>query len=117
MHKFIVFVLFSCLFMIGCVAGEANRYYLKEKLPVKKISEVEVLREKPTRPYIVIADFQASQATVKHLQKRASEIGADAVIITCTGGWYSTSEVWAEKDRYSNSCTGLIGTAIKYKTK
>ncbi|MCX5698820.1 MAG: hypothetical protein NTX01_03900 [Candidatus Omnitrophica bacterium] len=117
MKQFIAFILLICLFLTGCVAGEANRYYLKEKLPAKKINEVEVLKEKPARPYIVIADFQASQASFKHLQKRASEIGADAVIVTCTGGSYSTSEIWAEKDRYSNTCTGFIGTAIKYKTE
>lgn len=90
---------------------------MKEKLPAKDIKEVEVLREAPPRPYIVIADFQASQVTVKHMQKRAAEIGADAVIVTPTGGWYSHSEIWAENDKYSNSYTGLIGTAIKYKTE
>ncbi|MBM3254187.1 MAG: hypothetical protein FJZ16_08035 [Candidatus Omnitrophica bacterium] len=117
MKKFIVF-LCICLFLDGCATtGEANRYYLKEKLPPKNINEVEVLKEKPTRPYIVIADFQASYATVKHMRKRAAEIGADAVIVTHTGGWYSYDEVWAENDRYSNSYTELIGTAIKYKTE
>lgn len=117
MRQLIAFILFICLFLTGCVVNEANRYYLKEKLPAKDIKEVEVLREAPSRPYIVIADLQASQASFKYLQKRAAEIGADAVIVTCTGGSYSTSEIWAEKDRYSNSCTGFIGTAIKYKTE
>ena len=115
MKQFRALILFICLFLAGCVAGEANRYYLKEKLPAKDIKEVEVLREAPSQPYIVIADLQASQVSFKYLQKRAAEIGADAVIVTCTGGSYSTSEVWAENDRYSNSCTGFIGTAIKYK--
>jgi len=117
MRNFTLIILFICLFLAGCVAGEANRYYLKDKLPAKEINEVEVLYDKPTKPYIVIADFQASQASFRHLQKRASEIGADAVIVTCTGGSYSTSEIWAQEDRYSNSCTGFIGTAIKYKTE
>ena len=115
MKQFIVFILFICLFLTGCVAGEANRYYLKEKLPAKGIKEVEVLREAPSRPYIVIADLQASRATVKHMQKRAAEIGADAVIVTPVGGWYSRSEIWAGNDQYSNSYSRLIGTAIKYK--
>lgn len=117
MKQFIVFILFISFFLTGCVAGEANRYYLKEKLPVKNIKEVEVLWESPKRPYIVIADLQASQATVKYMQKRAAEIGADAVIVTITGGWYSRDEVWAGEDRYSDSYTGIIGTAIKYKTE
>ena len=117
MQKFIVLVLFTCLFLAGCVTNEANRYYLKEKLPAKDIKEVEVLKAAPTRPYIVIADLQASQASFRYLQKRAAEIGADAVIVACTGGSYSTSETWAENDRYQNTCTGFIGTAIKYKTE
>ena len=115
MQKFIVLVLFTCLFLAGCVTNEANRYYLKEKLPAKDIKEVEVLKAAPTRPYIVIADLQASQASFRYLQKRAAEIGADAVIVTPTGGWYSQGEVWAGNDQYSNSYTGLVGTAIKYK--
>ncbi|NQS89691.1 hypothetical protein HQ584_07890 [Patescibacteria group bacterium] len=117
MKQYIVFILLICLFLAGCVTGEANRLYLKERLPAKDISEVEVWWEAPTRPYIVIADFQASYATAKHMQKRAAEIGADAVILTLTGGWYSESEVWADSDRYSDTGTGIIGTAIKYKTE
>ena len=102
-------------FLAGCVAGEANRYYLKERLPAKKISEVEVLRGEPKKDYVVIADFQASQASFKHMQRRAAEIGADAVIVTPAGGRYSESEIWAEDDRYSDTYTRLIATAIKYK--
>ena len=117
MNKSIAFFIFICLFITGCVTGEANRYYLREKLPAKNINEVEVLKGKPSRPYIVIADFQASQITIKQMQKRAAEIGADAVIVIPTGGWYSRDEVWADNDRYSNSYSGLIGTAIKYKTE
>ncbi|MFA5093136.1 MAG: hypothetical protein WC543_04275 [Candidatus Omnitrophota bacterium] len=109
-------LLFIC-FLAGCVTNEANRYYLKEQLPPKNVSEVEVLQAVPKRPYMVIADLQASGASFDYLQKRAAEAGADAVIVTCTGGSYSTSEIWAEKDRYSNSCTGFIGTAIKYRTE
>jgi len=116
MRKIIVFFIFTCLFLTGC-AIEAHRYYLKEKLPAKNIKEVDVLWEAPVRPYVVIADLQASNTTVKCIQKRAAEIGADAVIVTLTGGHYSESEIWAGNDRYSNTYTGLIGTAIKYKTE
>jgi hypothetical protein len=100
---------------IGCMSDEANRSYLDVKLPAKQISEVDVLRESPTRPYTVIADFQANNATIKHMRKRAAEVGADAVIIVAVGGYYSNKEVWASEDRYSNSFNRLIGTAIKYK--
>jgi len=104
------------LFLAGCATDEANRYYLTEKLPPKDIKDVEVLRKAPVRPYIVIADFQASNVSAKYMQERAAEIGADAVIVTPTGGWYSASEVWAGSDTYSNSYTGMVATAIKYKT-
>jgi hypothetical protein len=105
------------LCVIGCVEDEANRYYLKEKLPPKNVKAVEVLREKPQRPFIVIADFQARNASFEYMQKRAAEIGADAVIVVPAGGWYSQNEVWAGKDEHSSSYTRLIGTAIKYETK
>jgi hypothetical protein len=90
---------------------------LKERLPAKKISEVEVLREEPQRPYIVVADFQAKNASFKHMRKRAADIGADAVIIVPAGGWYSRDEIWADTDKQSNSYSRLIGTAIQYKTE
>jgi hypothetical protein len=106
----------------GCISDEANRYYLKEKLPPKNIKDVAVLREKPNQPFIVIADFQAcngswGKVTDKYMQKRAAEIGADAVIVVPAGGWYSQDEVWAGKDQHSNSYTRLMGTAIKYEDK
>ena len=110
---FLIFVIVT----FGCISDEANRYYLKERLPAKKISEVEVLREEPQQPYIVIADFQAKNASFKHMQKRAADIGADAVIVVPAGGYYSTNEVWADKDKQSNTYSRLIGTAIKYKTE
>ena len=84
---------------------------------LKNIDQVEVLHEEPQQPYIVIADFQAKGASIKHMRKRAAEIGADAVIIVHAGGWYSRSEIWADKDKQSNSYNRLIGTAIQYKTK
>ncbi|MBN1392619.1 MAG: hypothetical protein JW947_07430 [Sedimentisphaerales bacterium] len=119
----IVFVFLFC--ESGCVSDEANRYYLKEKLPPKNINDVAILRDKPQRPYTVIADFQAKNGTFlffvtpvepKHMQKLAAEVGADAVIIVYTGGWYSWDETRAGGESQSNSYTGMVGTAIKYKT-
>jgi hypothetical protein len=110
----------------GCVRDEANRCYLKEQLPPKQGSEVQILREAPQRPYTVIADLQAGRTyfwifewdtSPKYMQKRAAEVGADAVIVVSAGGDYSRSEVWAGKDRHSNSQNRMLGTAIKYKTE
>ena len=118
LRKFKMIGIIAFLFyQIGCISDEANRYYLKEKLPPKKTSEVEVLREEPQQPYIVVADFQARNASIKHMQRRAAEIGADAVIVVPLGGWYSEDEIWADKDRHSSSYSRLAGTAIKYKTE
>jgi len=102
---------------IGCVSDEANRYYLKENLPAKNINDVEILRGKPQRPFIVVADFQAKNASFEYMRKRAAEIGADAVIIVPLGGWYSRGEIWAGRDTHSDSYSSLVGTAIKYKTE
>jgi hypothetical protein len=110
-------VVIFLLSVVGCVSDEANRYYLQETLPAKKTSEVEVLKTAPTKPYIVVADFQAVNASPEYMRKRAAEIGADAVIIVPVGGWYSRNEVWAGKDRHSDSYSRLLGTAIKYKTE
>ncbi len=105
------------IFEIGCISDEANRYYLKETLPAKKINDVEVLRTEPQQPYIVIADFQARNASIKHMRKMAADVGADAVIVVPLGGWYSKDEIWADKDRHSSSYSRLTATAIKYKTE
>ena len=119
-----IFIVLLC--EIGCVSDEANRYYLKEKLPPKNVKDVEVLREKPQRPYIVVADFQASNGSFlffvfpvspERMQKMAAKVGTDAVILVPAGGWYSRDEVWAGKDTHSNSYSTLLGTAIKYKTE
>jgi len=120
-YKILVIVMLL-LCGIGCISDEANRCYLNEKLPPKQVSEVQILYEAPQRPYTVIADFQASNGFLfavspKHMQKRAAEVGADAVIVVPVGGYYSRDEVWAGKDRHSNSYSRLIGTAIKYKTE
>jgi hypothetical protein len=117
-RKFVMLgVLVFLFFQIGCMSDEANRCYFEGKFPPKQVSEVQVLRQAPQKPYIVIADFQANNASIKHMQKRAAEVGADAVIVVPVGGHYSTDEVWAGKDRYSDSYSRLIGTAIKYKTE
>ena len=118
LQKFILISTFVLLFcVIGCISGEANRYYLKETLPAKEIDDVEVLRTEPQQPYIVIEDFQAHNDSIQHMLKRAAEVGADALIVVPLGGWYSEAEIWADKDRYSNSYSRLAGTAIKYKTE
>lgn len=113
----ILSVLIFLLFQFGCMSDEANRCYFKGKFPPREVSEVQVLHEAPQKPYIVIADFQANNASIKHMRKRAAEVGADAVIVVSAGGNYSRDEVWAGEDRYSDSYIRLIGTAIKYKTE
>jgi hypothetical protein len=105
------------LFQIGCMSDEANRCYFEGKFPPKKASEVQILREAPQKPYTVIADFQANNASFNHMQKRAAEVGADAVIVVPVGGNYSRDEVWASKDRFSDSYRRIIGTAIKYNAE
>ena len=117
------------LFQFGCVYDEANRCYLNEQLPPKKTTEVKILHEAPQQPYTVIADLQAGNTYFwflvtwvwatppSYMQKRAAEVGADAVIVVSAGGDYSKNEVWAGKDRHADSQSRMLGTAIKYKTE
>ncbi len=115
--KIVVAALFcgSIALTSACMSDEANRYYGQITYPPKSVEEVEVLQHEPSRPFVVIADFQARNATVKHMRKRAAEIGADAVIVVPVGGRYSEAEVWADTDRYATTYTRLLGTAIRYR--
>jgi len=108
-------ILCGGLFLSGCATDAANRYYLSETLPPKNVEEVAVLREEPLRPYDVIAEFQAMNASVNYMRKNAAKIGADAVIVVPAGGWRSRDEAWAGNDEHSNSYTRLIGIALRYK--
>ena len=69
----------------------------------------------PSRPYEVIADFQARGASIEYMRKKAAEIGADAVIVGTYGGYRSKSDDWANHDKYSNTYSRITGTAIRYK--
>lgn len=110
-----VSIVLCSFFLSGCVSDVANRYYSNETYPAKKIDEVELLFEKPKRPFIVIADFQSRGESFESLRKKAAKIGADAIIVVALGGKYSLSEEWAKNDRYKNKYhSHVAGTAIKY---
>ena len=103
------------LFLIGCASDVANRYYAGKQYPPKNKADVLVLKSKPTRAFIVIADFQSRGETPSDLQEKAAKIGADAVIISQVGGFYSRSEEWASNDRYQGQFHDhILGTAIKF---
>jgi hypothetical protein len=107
--------LVSILFLNACVSDVANRYYLDESYQAKNVSEVEVLKSKPDRPFVVMADFQSRGESTEDLRRKAAEIGADAVIIVTVGGNYSLSEEWAHEDRYKDKThSHILGTAIKF---
>lgn len=99
----------------GCATDQANRYYLEDRYAAVEDSQVEVLRQPPTRPYVVMADFQARGASIARMRSDAAKIGADAVIVTLLGGSADQGQVWAGEDRFSQSYSRITGTAIKYK--
>ncbi len=109
------------LLLTACANDVANRYYSDKKYLPVDFNSVEVLWKNPTRPFEVIADFQARRETPNDMRKRAAKIGADAVIVSILGGNYSLNEEWADKDRYANNDTPISGksrisgTAIKYQ--
>jgi hypothetical protein len=106
--------LILCL-LPSCAGDVANRYYGKMKYPPKEPGEVQILQERPARPYEVIADFQSRGETPEDMRRRAAQIGADAVIISRLGGLYSTGEEWAGSDSYRHTYSRITGTAIKYR--
>ena len=111
--KFIALIIFG-LSLVGCATDVANRYYASEQYPPKNKEDVLILDSKPTRPFIVIADFQSRGETPSDLQAKAAKIGADAVIVSHVGGFYFCDEEWASKDRYQGQyhdhilCTAII---------
>jgi hypothetical protein len=114
MKKLIALIIFS-LSLFGCATDIANRYYASEQYPPKTKEEVLILNSKPTRAFIVIADFQSRGETASDLQAKAAKIGADAVIVSHVGGLYSRSEEWASEDRYKREFYDhILGTAIKF---
>ena len=48
------------------------------------------------------------------MKKRAAKIGADAIIVSPLGGYYSLNEEWADSDSMSRTYSRLVGSAIKY---
>ena len=74
-----------------------------------------MLRSKPKRDFIVLADFQSRGDTAESLRKKAARIGADAIIVTTLGGYASLTTEWAADDPHNKSYSRIIGTAIKFK--
>jgi len=98
----------------GCASDVANRYYANQRLPPRPVSEVQVLWQKPDRPFTVLADFQSRGESPDDMRKKGAEIGADAVIVSLLGGNYSLKEEWADKDRQSHTYSRIAATAIKF---
>src|SRR2546426_342003 len=77
------------LFCSACAVDVANRYYAAERYPERSPKSVEILSHAPSRPFMVIADFQSRGESAEALRRRAAKIGADAIIVTRIGGLYS----------------------------
>lgn len=107
-------IIAGMLICAGCETDVANRYYSDVKYPARPVQEVEVLKTAPSRPYTVIADFQARGETAKDMQLLAAKIGADAVIVTYLGGYYYSGDQWAGHDSQNQSYSRIVGTALKY---
>jgi hypothetical protein len=103
------------MFITACATDVANRYYGTVKYKPKDPKEVEILWEKPNRDFFVIADFQSRRESPEAIRNKAAQIGADAVIVSILGGYYSYGEEWAGSDRYKGTYSRITGTAIKYK--
>jgi len=103
------------LLLSGCAVDVANRYYSATNYPPTDPKKVEILRQAPSRPYEVIADFQSRGESPKSVAKKAAKVGADAVIIAILGGYYHLGTQWASQDSQASTYTRIVGTAIRYK--
>jgi len=103
------------ILLASCATDVANRYYGTGRYPPKDPNQVEILWRRPARDFLVIADFQSRGESPEAIRKKAAQIGADAVLISILGGYYSRSEEWAGSDSQSNTYSRITGTAIKYK--
>lgn len=106
-------IVLLCIFVTACASDVANRYYGTVKYPPKDPADVQLLRQSPTKDYVVIADFQSRGESPEAIRKKAADVGADAVIISILGGRYSRSEEWAGSE--ATTYSRITGTAIRYK--
>jgi hypothetical protein len=106
-------VVLLSIFMTACATDVANRYYGTVKYPPKNPAEVQLLRQAPTKDYVVIADFQSRGESPEAIRRKAADIGADAVIVSILGGRYWRSEEWAGSE--ATTYSRITGTAIRYK--
>ena len=113
MRKVLVAVLCTVA-ITACVSDQAYRAYVSEgTYPARDVSQVEILYQKPSREFVVVADLQARGHAEDQFRDEAARLGADAVIISRLGG-YVGDATWADGDN-GNSYSRIIGTAIKYK--
>lgn len=113
--KLSILSLLALASLVSCATDVANRYYGAEQYPAKDSKAVELLWQRPSREFTVIADFQSRGESPEAVRQKAAKIGADAVIVSILGGYYDTREQWAGSDRKNNTYSRITGTAIKYK--
>ena len=120
------YILFISTFLVACSSTDIVTFDSNSRVPTV-VSDVEILLDKPTRPYKIIARIQFGpdafisdyQGQTNEVIKRAAALGAEAVILsydsavsgytggnTTTGVYGGTSE-----SKYT------VGQAIIYKNK
>ena len=113
---------FILSFLIFFLSGCATISYLpstSQKLPPTQ--SVEILWEKPQRPYIELGQISVESADYseetlfKKLKQKAMEIGADAVIIRSTKPYTKTRGNWLFVS--SSTIRRIEALAIKWKSK
>jgi hypothetical protein len=114
-RRVIGLVLLLCPLLAACATDVANRYYGTARYAPRDTTEVELLWQRPTKDFVVIADFQSRGESPEAIRRKAADIGADAVIVSILGGYYSRGEQWAANDKHADTYSRITGTAIKYK--
>lgn len=69
---------------VGCMSSSTRIYAIYPAKPSDRVEEIEILTQKPEKPYIIVADFQLSSASEHTIRKMAGRYGADAVLVAVT---------------------------------
>lgn len=95
MTRLALLLLFAAL-MTGCAAVTTRVVRLNPAVQYPPTSNVEVLFELPSRPYVQIAMLEAEGEfgtgeieLLEDMRNRARELGADAIVRTASERWYA----------------------------
>jgi hypothetical protein len=110
-----ILVVFAISFT-GCVSSTGQARVYCEFPPTFNRQGIEIIYDKPTREYILLADFECLNASHTTIRNKAAKYGADAVFVSSySGSFIQTNEDLTSGSRSSGVNQHCFCSAIKYK--